>query len=287
MRFLKIFRFVCVLLTAMAAPMQVEASNFDVHQFQVVSREELIKAMSMQTGYNALATTNVARHDAGVLLQLADWARQKNPDGPPLFIDHTDWFFAFLQVQNVSAEEAPVFARLAYQYKQDQIVEYRMDRVIKEVDQLPAPRSALNVKNFWKAGAHAPQSYSFEDTLATPNLLATDHRIITYRLLDYGDEIVYDRIRGIYGRPLNGVLGFLFRLIGEGRVEYSKIMISKDGLQIVRARSVKGPLSVTATATIFPDGRAQKGIPANRPDLIKIEEQLQKPLRIKYRPFDL
>lgn len=252
---------------------------------QEVRLDEIVRAMRTQTGYDPTATTNVARFQAGVILDLARQARLRDPDGPPLLIGHDAWFHAFLEAFGLTYETAPHYSRLAFQHQQDQLVEYRTERVIKKVDDGPMPVITVNVKVFWPENENAPSHYSFEDTLATPRLKVTNARVITYRLLDFGDMIVYDEIRGLSGRPASGVLGLLFRVIGEGRVLCSLIKISDDGLQITRAQVRKGPFQVTATVTVQSDGRTEKGVPANRFDLTAIEDQLKKPLRIKYVPM--
>jgi hypothetical protein len=111
--------------------------------------------------------------------------------------------------------------------------------------------------------------------------------VITYRLLDFGDMIVYDEIQGLTGRPTSGILGLLFRVIGEGEVSYSRITISDDGLQITRARAQKGPIVITETVTVQPDGKTEKGLPSGRRDLQALEKKLKRPLRIRYVPIKL
>ncbi|MFQ5700139.1 MAG: hypothetical protein ACE5IL_17895, partial [Myxococcota bacterium] len=90
---------------------------------------------------------------------------------------------------------------------------------------------------------------------------------------------------GLSGRPVSGLLGLLFDIIGEGSLKESRIAISKDGLQILRGRSQK-IFSLRLTATIYPDGRSIKGIPEDRPDLREIETRLKVPLKIEYLPYE-
>ena len=67
----------------------------------------------------------------------------------------------------------------------------------------------------------------------------TNERVISYRLMDFGEMTVFDDIKGLRGRPTSGVLGFLFQLIGEGRVVENRMAISDDGIQVARARARK------------------------------------------------
>ncbi|MFQ6113535.1 MAG: hypothetical protein ACE5NG_05530 [bacterium] len=254
---------------------------------RIVARQEILEAMQQQQGYDPTATTNVARFQAQVLLYLIRSAREREPEGPPLFMDHTDWFFAFLEKNNITVAQAPTFALLSYQHKQDQLVEYRSQRVIKKVQKGPKPIVAANVKVFWTKEPGRPSKYSFHDTLSTPNLKVTNHRLITYRLLEFEDMIVIDDIHGLTGRPTSGILGLLFRVIGEGRAVQSRFTISRDGLQINRSQVRKGHFEVTETVTVQPDGNTQKGLPPGRPDLLTLEARLKRPLRIKYLPFKI
>ena len=41
------------------------------------------------------------------------------------------------------------------------------------------------------------------------------------------------------------------------------------------------------TATVYPDGQVEEGIPPDRPDLKALESTLKKPLKITYKPIDL
>ncbi|MFQ5709558.1 MAG: hypothetical protein ACE5HO_19040 [bacterium] len=255
-------------------------------QVVVVSQQEIEQAMRLQSGYDPTTTTNAARFDAGVILHLVQQARAREAQGPPLLIGYVEWFQAYLVVLGLTAETAPAFARLAFEFKQDLLVDYRWGHVIKKIDKNSHLEVAANVLAFWPETPEVPAKYSFTDTLSMPNLKVTNNRIITYRLLDFGNMIVYDEVRGLSGKPTTGVLGMLFRMIGEGRLVQSKIAISKDGLQIARARVQKGLMKIATTATIQPDGHTEKGLPPHRADLKKLERLLRRPLRIRYMPFE-
>ena len=250
-----------------------------------VSSAKIAEAMALEQGYDATATTNVARFQSAVLLRLARTAQQCDPTGAPLLIGHAEWFEAFLHKHRLTRSEAPTFARLAYEHQQDQIVDYRPGRVISAVKRGEKPVFAVNVKVTWPETETLPDKYSFEDTLSTPNLKVTNHRVITYRLLDFGDMIAVDQIRGLTGRPTTGLLGFLFRFIGEGLVVQSRMMVSNDGLLIARARSKKGVFGLTTTVTVHPNGKMEKGLPAGRKDLRLLEKRLKERFEIEYVPF--
>ena len=44
-------------------------------------------------------------------------------------------------------------------------------------------------------------------------------------------------------------------------------------------------MSVTQTVTVHPDGRMEKDVPLDRPDLLALAARLEEPLRIRYRPL--
>ncbi len=252
---------------------------------QVVGREELLVAMRLSQGFDPTATANGARLQAEVLLRLAQAALTRAPQGPPLFIDHATWFEALLARVGVAPERAPLYARLAHEHGQDTEVDYRAGAVIETLVEGPAPRLAANVTISWPARAGAAEQFQYEDALSSPRLEVTMKRVITYRLVDYGDMLLYAEIQGLRGRPTTGVLGALFNLLGEVPIVENRMALSSDGLQISRGRAKKGLIDVTTTVTLHPDGRAEKGLPAGRPDLVALEERLKRRLKIAYKPF--
>ncbi len=249
-----------------------------------VPRDELVRAMSMHGEYDILATTNRGRFTAGLLLRLARWAKERDPQGGPLYITPENWFFSYIQVAGVSMLEAPRPALLGLEHGQRVLVEYRDDRVISQVHEGPQPRLAVNIRAWWPEGPASPSSFSFTDTTAVPKLKATSHREITYRLLEFDEMIVLDQIEGLSGRPVSGLVGTLFAVIGEGSLKHSRIAVADDGLQLVRGRAKK-IFSISTTVTVEPDGRGEKGIPAERPDLAELETKLKSPLKIEYVPY--
>ena len=250
--------------------------------YQIVSRREILDAMRQAGDYDPTATTNGARFQWEVIFDLAHRAWERDPHGAPLFIDSEDWFRAFMETTGRTEDEMPLYARLSHEYKQHMEVEYRMDRVIRRVIEGPAPRLALNVRIWWEDRTDRADRYSYRDTLATPNLKITIRQMISYRLLDLGDWFVCDRVRGLSGRPTSGLLGFIFRIIGDGRIVHSRMAVSADGLQIVRGTSKKGFMAMTTTATIFRDGEMIKDLPDGRPDLEELKKRVKQKLEVEY-----
>jgi hypothetical protein len=172
------------------------------------------------------------------------------------------------------AEEAPIGARMAYQYHQDMEVDYRTERVVSIASSVPPPLLALRIRAWIPEGPATPTQYSYADTLSVPKLRVTVGRVVTFNLLDYGDRVVYDRMSGVKGRPTSGALGALFALLGDARIERSQIAAAADGVQIMVA-SAKWLFTRTETATIDPSGHGDKGVPGNRPDLKQLESRLR------------
>ena len=238
-------------------------------------------AMEQSQGYNLQATTNGPRFQTEVLLRLAAEAEARDPQRRPLFIGHREWFEAYLRRTGLTADKAPLFVRLAAQHAQDTIVDYRREKVLSGAVDVNPPRRALNVCIWWPKGDKAPGSYSYEDLLSTPQLKVTNERVITYRLLDLGDMVVFNEITGLRGRPTTGILGVLFQLIGEGSVVESRIAVAPDGQQITRARARK-LFEVATTVTVQPSGHTDKDIPPQRPDLTAIDARLRQPLKYRH-----
>jgi hypothetical protein len=251
-----------------------------------VNRAQIADAMRTVKAYDPTATTNNGRFEVDVLLFLSEAAEQGHV-GQPLFIDHEEWFQALLEARGLTAESAPLFARLAREHGQDTLVEYRTDRVVETVVRGPALRRALNVLIAWPVKAGGVDEYSFQDLFSSPTLQVTNHRQIRYRVLAFDDRVFVDQIEGLTGRPNSGALGLLFKMIGEGRVVEYRMAIAEDGLQISRGRAKRGFFDIASTVTVQPGGKAEKDIPAGRADLTAIDKRLQEPLEIKYKPFGL
>jgi hypothetical protein len=265
-----------------AADLAIGAERFGA---RVVERDEILQAMKQVTGYSLTATTNGPRFQSDVILRLARNAAARDPARQPIFIGHQEWFDAYLQRTGLTRERAPLFVRMAYDYGQDSIVDYRTERVIEGAPAVNMPLHAMNVCIWWPQREGGPSSYSYEDTLSSPQLKVTNERVMTYRLLDYGDMRAFEEITGLRGRPTTGVLGMLFSVIGEGYLVESRIAIAPDGLQVTRARAKK-LFEVATTVTVAPDGRTEKDVPAGRPDLTALDARLKQPLRLKHPPME-
>ncbi len=205
--------------------------------------------------------------------------------GGVLFIPSEDLFWEFLSVAELAdPKKAPAHLLWALHLEQGTQLEYRPEGIVRLVKKSADPTLAINVRIAWPDRPDGTDKYGFTDTLSVPKLKVTNHQEITFRLLDFSEMVVYDEIHGTSGRPLSGVLGALFKVIGEGDIEYSRSAVVDDGLQVVRAQAKK-VFSKTTTITVFPDGRAEKDVPIDRPDLMETEELLKRDLEIEYHPF--
>jgi hypothetical protein len=251
----------------------------------VVPTERLLEAMNEARGYELTATANGPRLQADVVLRLVREALVRDPERRPLFVGHWEWFEAFLARTGLPPSKAPLYVRRPYEVGQDLVVDYREEAVVEAVLQGPRPRVAANVRIFWEKAQGRPDRYTYDDTLSRPNLRVTQGRLITYRLVEYEDRLWHAQVSGLHGRPTSGALGALFAVIGEARVEESRSAFLPDGMQVVRGRASKWGFDRTETVTVWPDGHADRGVPADRPDLRELEERLKQPLSIRFRPL--
>ena len=242
--------------------------------------------MRQSQGYELTATANGPRLQAEVLARLIADAERTDPARRPLVFGHREWYEAFLERTQLPAARAPLYVRLSYEIGQDLSADYRRERVIDEVLQGPSPMRAANVRIWWEKAPGKPEELSYDDTLSDPKLRVTQSRVMTYRLVDYGDRVWYAEIEGLQGRPTSGALGAIFALIGETTVVESWSASAPDGTQVARGRGRKWWFDRTETITLLPSGRGDRGIPPGRPDLAALEKRLQEPLAIRFRPLE-
>jgi hypothetical protein len=250
-----------------------------------ITTDRILRAMRQSQGYDLAATSNGPRLQADVLRHLIVEQEATDPGRRPLFIGHREWYEAFLARTSLAPSQAPLYARRSYEMGQDMVVDYRIDDVVGAVVQGPEPRAGANVWLYWAKADGKPDRYSYEDLSGNPHLRVTEKRLVTYRLLDYGDRVWYADVSGLRGRPTSGALGLLFDFIGEARVLESRSAIAPDGTQVVRGRATKWGIDKAETLTVWPDGHADRGVPKGRADLRALESLLEEPLAVRFKPF--
>jgi len=251
---------------------------------QRVALAQVVAAMQIEAdlGYHLGISANSPRLTTSVIQTLVDDFRNRAPEGPPLFIHHDDWYAAYREVTGLPDSLIPDFIALQRRYGQDQYIEYREGKNRITVKKGTPPNQVVSVLIGWPDGPDAPSEYTYVDSASSPHMQATNQRIERYRLLVYPDMVVQDQVEGIGGRPLGGALGAMFKVIGNGRVVWSRFAVSDDGLLVTHSRAKKGFVGVTQTTTTYADGTIEKDTPEDRPDLEAIADRLKHDIEIDY-----
>lgn len=249
-----------------------------------VGREQVLSAMRAEAeqGYNLLATTNSTRFSTSVILAVVRAAMADAPEGPPLLIHHSDWYEAYSEVTGLPPDEIPEFVALANEYGQDRVVDYRLANSRVEVVEGFEPELIVRVRVSWPEAPGKADKYTFVDTLTNPHIRVTNRQQVAYWLLDFGDMIVQDEIKGISARPLGGALGTLFAIIGDGSAVQNRFAVTGDGLVVTYAIVKKGPMKVEPLTVTYPDGTVETEFPEDRGDLQGVANYIMLPLKVEY-----
>jgi hypothetical protein len=248
-----------------------------------VSREEIREAMGAHGPYSLTSTTTSMLFGSHALLEIVRRRQREAPRSTQLLISHDDWFAAHLETAGVSYAEMSASARSGFQHRQDALVDYG-PQVVERILEGPRPRMALDVTLFWPDSGDAPASFHYQDTLSVPQVDVFNDRIVRFKMLEYPDMLVFDRISGLSVRPL-GFLSAVFAVLGKPHLEETRLAVSSDYWQVVRGRVKVFPgISKTGTGTIEPDGRGHKWIPRERPDLKALWRRLRQPIELRYGP---
>lgn len=228
--------------------------------------------------YDLRTSSNLGRLQAEVYFQLTRRAERENVDAP-LYVRSSDWFWTLLAASGADSASAPPSALNSLAHNQGIQLDARPGRVVRRVKKGPEPVFAINVRTWWPE-QDARSKYTYQDTLTSPPIQVTSKRLISYRLLDFGDMIVYDQIKGSSGKPLEGFLSVLFDALGEANLKQSRMALSADGLLVVRGTG-KWIIKKSKTFVIDPDG-VVSDVPEDRPDLQLIKKRLEEDLDIDY-----
>lgn len=249
------------------------ASPWD--EARVVERAQLVAALREQQtlGYRMDAIAQSVRMHTAIFLRLATQEQAANVTPRALRIGHRDWLAAYLEVTGLKAGEVPAWIEVPHRFREDYLVDGRIERVLDLAATRDRPRAALRVTAGWPPAPDAPASYSFEDRSTDPAIETTRLQVNGYVVLDYGDAIVVDGIHGVTGRATSGLLGAVFSLIGHARAVQTRFAIAADGTQVSRTTARKG-LTLTQAIAILSDGRVLPSLPAERDDLAAIDARL-------------
>ena len=270
-------------LLSVSSRAHAQASACAVDTIPRAELADVMRTAALSHGeYDLLATPNWPRFQSALYLGLVRRAMEREPLGGVLFITPEYLFSSSFiwpgcrsdQGPRPSVVGAPPGSRHAAR------VSTGWHRRIGKGG--THPTLAINIRTAWPRPARRTDKFSVLDTLSVPKLSVTNRQEITYRMLVFGDMVMYDEIRGTSGRPLSGVLGALFSLIGEGSLVYYRSILADDGLQVVRVKAKKMIFSKTTTITVYPDGRAENGVPPDRPALAATEELLKQDREIEY-----
>lgn len=248
-----------------------------------VSRDEILAAMSAHGPYSLTSTTTSMLFGSRALLAIVRRRQREAPGSTQFLIRHDDWFAAHLETAGVPYAAMSESARAGFEHHQDVLVDYG-PQVVEEALQGPEPTTSLDVTIFWPDSADAGSEFSYKDTLSVPKVDVFNHRVVRFKMLEYDDMLVFDRVTGISVRPV-GFLSALFAVLGKPDLKETRLAVSADYWQVVRGRVKVFPgISKTGTATIEPDGRGHEGVPPGRPDLAALAKGMRRQLELRYGP---
>ncbi len=255
--------------------------------FKTVDQESLERAMEIvlkkNTGpglaYDPTATPNGVRYQIDVIVYLLENEVRKDHESLeetlPLFIGYKEWYQAFKRV-NCQDQDVPEYVDRAYEFKQNMVIDYNRNRVIKETYDTDVPYLAANVTLFWDS---QEKSFSYEDLDSTPPLQVIYERVITYRFLKYKYDnlVVCDQIRGLKGKALKGFL----RIFGKSQMTQYRTLAVKDGPQyvLVEVRKFRWLFGSKKDLTITPDGVTLDGVPERE------KQRLRRKIKLQYEPL--
>ena len=264
-------------LTA-ALPLTADAQTCD--QPPRIPKHVIAEAMRAHGPYSLTSTNTSMLFGSQALLAIVRRRQREAPDATQFVIDHADWFGAHLATAGVDSAGMSASARSALEYRQDVLVDYG-PQVMESVQEGPAPRTALDVTIFSSDTAGLDE-FGYKDTLSVPRMNVFNRRVVRFRMLEYDGLLLFDDVTGISVRPL-GFLSAVFAIVGKPDLKQTRLAVSKDYWQIVRARvKVLPGVSKSGTATIEPDGHGHEGVPRGRADLAALAKHLAQPLEVRY-----
>jgi hypothetical protein len=255
--------------------------------FQTVDQESIERAMEMvlkkdagqEPAYDPTATPNGVRYQIDVIVYLLENEVRQDQESPeetlPLLIGYKEWYQAFKSV-NCQDQDVPEYVDRAYKFKQNLVIDYNRNRVIKETYDTDIPYLAANITLFWDS---PKKSFSYKDLESKPPLKIIYQRVITYRFLKYKEDnlVVCDQIKGLKGKALKGFL----RIFGKAHMIQYRTLAVEDGPQYVLAevRKFRWLFGPKTDLTITPDGETLEGVPEGE------KQRLRRKINIQYEPL--
>jgi len=255
--------------------------------FQTVDQESIERAMEMvlkkdngsEPAYDPGATPNGVRYQIDVIAYLLENEAMQDHESPeetlPLLLGYKEWYQAFKSV-NCQDQDVPEYVDRAYGFRQNMIIDYNRNKVIKETYDTDIPYLAANITLFWES---PEKSFSYKDLDSKPPLKIIYERIITYRFLKYKNDnlVVCDQIKGLKGKALKGFL----RIFGKAHMIQYRTLAVKNGPQyvLVEVRKFRWLFGPKTDLTITPDGVTLEGVPE------KEKQRLRRKIKIQYKPL--
>jgi hypothetical protein len=247
-----------------------------------ISKAAIAEAMRSHGPYSLTSTTTSMLFGSEALLAIVRRRQREAPGATQLLIDHADWFTAHREIAGVPYQGMSESARAAYEHRQDVLVDYGPG-VVHEVEEGPAPRTALDVTIF-SSDTAGPAEFGYRDTLSVPKVEVFNGRVVRFRMLEYDSMLLFDQVSGISVKPL-GFLSAVFALVGKPDLRQTRLAVSKDYWQVLRARvKVLPGISRSGTAVIEPGGRGHERVPRDRADLAALARHLAEPRELRYGP---
>ena len=255
--------------------------------FQTVDQENIERAMKAvlksdigpEPAYDPTATPNGVRYQIDVIVYLLENEVSQDHESPkeslPLLIGFKEWYQAFKSV-NCQDQDIPEYVDRAYEFKQNMVIDYNRNKVIKETHDADIPYLAANITLFWDS---PEKSFSYKDLDSKPPLKVIYERVITYRFLKYKNDnlVVCDQIKGLKGKALKGFL----RIFGKAHMIQYRIVAVKDGPQyvLVEVRKFRWLFGSKTDLTVTPDGVTLEGVPEEE------KQRLRRKIKIQYEPL--
>ena len=112
------------------------------------------KSTGTEPAYDPTVTPNGVRYQIDVIAYLLENEVRQDRELPeetlPLLIGYKEWYQAFKSV-NCQDQDVPEYVDRAYEFKQNMVIDYNRNKVIKEINDSDIPYLAANITLFWNS----------------------------------------------------------------------------------------------------------------------------------------